>query len=70
MVYSLNPLHGIFLQFSGSNPSVISEFYHLTALSHSNNEQAIQNARQLTLITKTYGFNSLSEVVCPYENIT
>ena len=63
MVYSLNPLHGIYLQFSGPNPPAVPESHHPAASSHSNNDQAIQNARKLTSIAKTYGFNSLSEAV-------
>ena len=63
MVYSLNPLHGIYLQFSGPNPPAVPESHHPAASSHLNNDQAIQNVRKLTSIAKTYGFNSLSEAV-------
>ena len=61
--YSLNPLHGIYLQFSGPNPPAVPESHHPAASSHLNNDQAIQNVRKLTSIAKTYGFNSLSEAV-------
>ena len=63
MVYSLNPLHGIYLQFSGPNPPAVPESHHPAASSHLNNDQAIQNVRKLTSIAKTYRFNSLSQAV-------
>ena len=63
MVYSLNPLHSIYSQFLGPNLSANLESHHAAASSHSNNDQVIQNACKLTSITKTYGFNSLSEAV-------
>ena len=63
MVYSLNPLHGIYSQFSRSNPPANPESHHAATSSHSNNDQVIQNARKLTSIIKTYRFNSLSEAV-------
>ena len=63
MVYLLNPLHGIYLQFSGPNPPAIPESPHPATLSHSYNDQTIQNVRKLTLIAKIYRFNSLSEAI-------
>ena len=66
MVYSLNLLHGIYLQFSGPNLFAILEPHHPAASSHLNNDQTIHNARKLTPIAKTYGFNSLFEVVFVY----
>ena len=63
IVYSLNLLHNIYLQFSRSNLSAIPEFHHSTVLSHLNNDQAIQNVYKLMSIVKTYRFNSLFEAV-------
>ena len=63
MVYLLNPLHGIYLQFSGPNPLTVPKSHHLATSSHLNNDQAIQNARKLTSIAKTHGFNLLFEAV-------
>ena len=56
MVYSLNPPHGIYLQCSETNPSVISKSYHLTALSYLNNDQALQNVHKIILIAKPIDF--------------
>ena len=63
MVYLLNPLNGIYLQFLEPNLPAVLESHHLATLSHSNNDQGIQSARKLMSIAKTYGFNSLSEAV-------
>ena len=62
MIYSLNSLYSIYSQFSGSNLPANLESHHAAALSHLNNDQVIPNARKLMSITKTYRFNSLSEV--------
>ena len=63
IVYSLNLLYNIYLQFSGPNLLAIPESHHTTTSSHLNKDQAVQNAHKLTSIAKTYGFNSLSETV-------
>ena len=63
MVYLLNPLHSIYLQFLRPNLPAIPKSHHPSTLSYLNNDQAIQNACKLILIAKTYGFNSLSKAV-------
>ncbi len=69
MVYSLNLLYSIYLQFSGLNSPAVPESHNPAALSHLNNDQAIQNARKLTLIAKTYRFNSLFKAVFVYIEV-
>ena len=69
MIYSLNLLYDIYLQFSGPNLPTILKSYHLATSSHLNNNQVIQNAYKLTSIAKTYVFNSLSEVVFVYMEV-
>ena len=63
IVYLLNLLHGIYLEFSRSNLPAIPESHHPAISSYLNNDQTIQNACKLTSIAKTYGFNSLSKAV-------
>ena len=63
MVYSLNPLHSIYSQFLGPNLPADRESHHVATSSNLNNDQVIENAHKLILITKTHGFNSLSEAV-------
>lgn len=63
MVYLLNLLHNIYLQFSRPNSFAVPESHHPVTSSHLNNDQVIQNACKLMLIAKTYGFNSLFKAV-------
>lgn len=58
----IKPTAWYLLTISGPNPPVPG-FHHPAASSHSNNDQVIKNARKLTAIAKTYGFNSLSETI-------
>ena len=66
MVYLLNLLHDIYLQFLRPNLLAVLESYHPITSSHLNNDQVIQNACKLRSIAKTYRFNSLSKVVFVY----
>lgn len=50
MVYSLNLLYDIYLQFSGANPSAVLKSHHSTTLSHLNNDLTIQNMCKLISI--------------------
>lgn len=58
----IKPTAWYLLTISGPNPPVPGS-HHPAASSHSNNDQVVKNARKLTAIAKTYGFNSLFEAI-------